>query len=363
MVNLFISPGKDNFKYVELKQYEYYFSNLTYAENVKSSRASSPLISPFKSSYHKPIETKVYSLTVGRPDHDVMVIEISSCYGSYKLNIKDELITKDNKSEGSVEFTQTNVNGKNTIYIENLKSKHYYLTVKPKGTLFFCRLNRISEENCGNDLIYLIYYYTTYSNNLQYNDTDKFITHSRISRGKVKLDLPLAITKDIEANKKFISDYKFDVYATKKKDYTSYMENICRLSRLVPDKDRIFKLSSLTVENKNSLIVSDLEPGQTYYLNILVQNLKTKELLTFHPFEVQTWGRHPRFWKRLLRNLIIIGLIILLCFFIYKYRKAREELIFLKGEAVARTEREFAGMNTGGYDSYGIKYSTLGSGY
>ena len=47
----------------------------------------------------------------------------------------------------------------------------------------------------------------------------------------------------------------------------------------------------------------------------------------------------------------------------YKYRKAREELIFLKGEAVAKTEREFAGMNTGNYSSQGIKYSTLSSGY
>ena len=344
-INIFISPGKNNFKYMELNQYEYYFSNLTYNRTSKN----------------KPIETKVYSLTVEKPDHDIMVIEISSCFGYFDLSIQEELITKDNLGKKSIDFTQTNEKGKNIIYLEDLKSKHYYLSVRPKGNKFYCRMERISDENCGNNLIYLIYYYTTYSDNLSFQDIDKWITHRPYGRGRVRLDLPLIITKDLEDYKKEISDYKFDVYATKDKDYTEHMANICHLSRLTPDKEKVFKLESLTVENKKALIISDLEPGNTYYINVLVQNLKTKELLTFHPIEVFTGGRHPRFWWHLFRNIFIVGLIIFLFVFIYKYRKTREELIFLKGEAVAKTEREFAGMNRGGYE--GVKYSTLSSGY
>ena len=344
-VNIFISPGKDNFKYMELKPYEYYFSNLTYNRTSKN----------------RPIETKVYSLTVENPKHDVMVIEISSCLGYFELNIQEVLITKDNIGKKSIEFTRTNQKGKNIIYLENLKSKHYYLSVRPKGHQFHCKLRNVSKENCGIDLVYLIYYYTSYSDNLSFQEIDKWITHRPYGKGRVRLDLPLIITKDLESKEKEISDYKFDVYATTDKDYTIHMANICHLSRLIPDKEKVFKLSSLYVENKNALIISDLEPGHTYYINVLVQNIKTKELLTFQPIEVFSGGRPPFFWWHILRNIFIICLVIFLFVYIYKYRKTREELIFLKGEAVAKTERELAGMNKGSYE--GVKYSTLSSGY
>jgi hypothetical protein len=344
-INIYVSPGKDNFKYMELNQYEYYFSNLTYN----------------RSNQYKPIETKVYSLNVERPDHDLMVIEISTCNGYYELSIQEELITKDNLGKKSIDYTKTNEKGKTIIYIEDLKSKHYYLSIRAKGLNFFCQVKR--KEGCGNNLAYLIYYYTTYSDNLSFQEIDKWITHKPYGKGRIRLDLPLVITKDLEDNKKGISDYKFDVYASKDKDYTGHMANICYLSRLTLDKDRIFKIESLSVENKNALILSDLDPGQIYYINVLAQNKKTKELITFHPIEVFTGGRRPRFWWSILRNIFIIGLFIFLCIFMYKYRKAREELIFLKGEAVAKTEREFAGMSSGKYSSQGIKYSTLSSDY
>ena len=50
-----------NFKYMQLKPYEYYFSNLTYNNSLE----------------FKPVETKVYDLTRENPNHDIMIIEIS----------------------------------------------------------------------------------------------------------------------------------------------------------------------------------------------------------------------------------------------------------------------------------------------
>ena len=137
------------------------------------------------------------------------------------------------------------------------------------------------------------------------------------------------------------------------------MMNICYLSKLIPNKTKVFKIENLSIENKKTLILSNLEPGRRLYINVLAQNLKTKELITFQTTEIFTGGGR-RFWWRLFRNLFIIGLVIALIIFINKYRKAREELIFLKGEAVAKTEREMSGYS--GYDSEAIKYSTLGSG-
>ena len=198
---------------------------------------------------------------------------------------------------------------------------------------------------------------------MTFENIDKWIVHRPYGRGRVRLELPIAITKDLNQSEKALTDYKFDVFATKNKDYTKYMMNICYLSRLIPNKTRIFKVDTITSEKNNALILSNLEPGNQIYISVLAQNTKTKEILTFHPIEIFSGGRRRGFWYRLFRNIILIALIIFLGIYIYKYRQAREELIFLKGEAVAKTSREMTGMSSMNYDSQGIKYSTLGSGY
>ena len=346
-VHIVITPGMHNFKYMQLKPYEYYFSNLTYNT----------------SSILKPVETKVYDLTRENPDHDIMVIEISTCEGWYEFNIQEELITKDNLGKKPVKFTERNEKGKKIIYIEKLKYKHYYLSIIARKLSFICQWQKIDLQKCGTNLQYLIYYYTTFSENLSFENVDKWIVHKPYGRGRVRLELPIAISKDLNQSKKAITDYRFDVFATKNQDDTSRMMNICYLSKLVPSKESIFKVDSITSEKNNALILSNLEPGNRYYISVLAQNTKTKEILTFHPIEIYSGGRRHGYWYRLFRNIILFALIIFLGIYIYKYRQAREELIFLKGEAVAKTTREMSGMSSMNYDSQGIKYSTLGSGY
>ena len=346
-VNIVLTPGINNFKYVDLKPYEYYFSNMTYN----------------KTSKNKPVETKVYSLTKENPNHDIMVIEISTCVGHYEINIQENLITKDNFENKSITYTETDENGKKVIYINDLQYKHYYLSVKTKGNLYFCKLDDVSNENCGNNLQYLIYYYTTYSEFVSLNFIDKWITYAPYGKGRVRIELPLKITKDLEDKQKKIKDYKFDVFGTKNKEYANGLGNICFLSRLTPNQNEIFKMESLSIENKNSLIISDLEPGNRYYINVLAQNTKTKELITFQPIEIISGGGNRRFWWRFIRNIFILCIILVLIYYIYKYRQARDELVFLRGEAMTKTESDFAGFGSMRYGSEGVKYTNLGSGY
>ena len=345
-ITLSVIPGINKFKYMELKPYEYHFSNLTYIRRQK----------------HKPVETKVYSLTRENEAHDIMIIEISTCVGYYSFNIQDKIITQDNYKNRGVEYVKNYEKGKDIYIVENLKSKHYYVSVRPLGDIVLCRHANIDRENCGRNLQYLIYYYTTYTDNLSFENVDKWITHSPYGKGKVKLDLPIAITKDLESKAKSVRDYKFDVFATVDKDYTDVMSNICYLSRMTPNKEKIFLVQNINTLNKNSIVVKGLEPGKKYYMNVLVQNKKTKELLLFHPIEVRA-GNRRRSLVRLLLNILILIIICLLIYFIYIYRKTREELIFLKGEAVAKTEHEMSGISSMQYDSQGVKYSTLSSGY
>ena len=343
MINIVITPGIGYFKYIEVKPYEYYFSNLTY---------NSPYVK-------QQVETKVYSLTVENPNHDMLIIEISSCVGQYQINIQEQLITKENLNKDSIKYNEMNYKGKKVIYIENIKSKQYYLSVRSQRNKIFCKRLRLSPEECGNNLSYLFYYYTAYSEHYSFQNVDKWIIHSPYGEGKIKLSLPIAITNDLESNEKEISDYRFDVFATKDIDYTTKMGSICYLSRIIPNMTKIFKIDNLVVENKTSLILKDLEPGNKYYINILAQNIKTKELIAFHPFEVIAGRKRMRFWKSF-NFVIILGLIIFLIYYIYKYLKTKDELIFLKGDAVPKTEYE---MSSYGYNSKNVQYSGLGSNY
>ena len=340
MINIAITPGIDYFKYVELKPFEYYYSNLVYG------------------SRRKLVENKIYALHVENINHDVLVIEISTCLGYYEINIQQEMITKENLNKPSLPYEQFNDKGKRIIYIENIQSKHYYLNVRSKKFRTYFGIDRDKNER-GNNLQYLIYYYTTYSDSLDFQDIDKWITHRPHGRGEIQLDLPLIITNDIEANKKQISDYKFDVFATKNKGYTSNMGSICYLSRLTPREDRVFKIESMAVENKTSLILKNLIPGNRYYINVLAQNLKTKELIAFHPIEVYAGGVHPHY-KNFFRIILMLGLIIGLIYFAYKYKTTKDELVFLKGDAYPKTENEIRNM---GYESPNVKYTGLGSNY
>ena len=344
VINIVVTPGVDSIKYIEVKPFEYYFSNLTY---------NTPYIK-------RKVETKIYSLYCENPNHDILIIEISSCYGQYQINIQDELITKDNLNKGSIKYSEFDNHGKKTIIIDDISSKHYYLSVSSKQDDFICKIHRVDPENCGNNLSYLFYYYTAYKGLFFLNDIDKWITHQPFGNGKIKLDLPFIITNDLEMNKKEIKDYKFDVFATKNKDETYRMGSVCYLSRIESNKSHIFKIESMTVFNKTSLILKDLDFGSTYYINVLAQNIKTKELITFQPIEVFTGGIRPLIW-RALTFLIIIGLTIILLYFFYKYKTTQDELIFLRGDTLPKTRYEMGNYEYN--DSNTVKYSGLGSSY
>ena len=341
MINIVITPGIHNFKYIEAKPYEYYFSNLTYNT----------------SSLKKEVETKVYSMTCENPNHDILVIEISTCNGQYEINIQEELITKDNFNSKSIQYTENEYKGKKVIYIENIKSKHYYLSVRSKRSKFWCKIYALNDENCGNNLAYLFYYYTAFSEHFSFQEVDKWIIHQPYGSGKVKLDLPLIITHDIEMNKKAISDFKFDIFATKNKEYTKTMGSICFLSKVISNKSEIFKIDNVALLNNSSLILKDLDPGSSYYINILVQNMRTKELIAFHPIEVFTGGKSNI--GRFIINLILLVLIIIILIYIYKYKHVKDELIFLRGDTLPKTDME---MENYRLDSK-VQYTGLGSGY
>ena len=243
LINILLTPGINNYKRVKTNPYIYYFSNLTY---VNSTKERNP-------------ETKIWELRKDKIGHDVMVIEISSCSGEYSFKIQDHFVSGVN-NDVSVDYYEKKENGKHSIYINNLKSKIYYLSIEANENDVICKMKNQGKANfnCGNDLSYIMYYYTDYEQNLKVPKVEKMLTYMPYGKGKIKVELPEVIFRDINYNEREISDFKFDVFATKKKEYFEKLGNVCFLSRFVPSEDTVFNIEDMKINNKKSLIISGL---------------------------------------------------------------------------------------------------------
>ena len=345
LINILLTPGINNFKQVKANPYVYYFSNLTYDSSTKE----------------KIPETKIWELHKDKVGHDIMVIEISSCSGQYNFKIQDHLITGVS-NDVSVNYYDKNENGKHTIYVDNLKSNHYYLSIEARESDLICKMKNdtTSKFYCGNNLAYMMYYYTDYEQSIKIPKIDKYLTYTPYGKGKIKIILPEIILRDINENQKDINDFKFDVFATRKKEYFDKLGNVCFLSRFVPSEQTIFYLEDMKVENKKALIISGLGYRNQYYIGILVQNINTRELIAFDPIIIWSGGYLPYpLWQTILTNVIIFGLIIAIIIYFKKYRTVKVELKEIKGDALPKNEFELPSVGM----TQHIKYSGIGESY
>jgi len=369
VINIVVTPGVSNVKYVEANANEYYFSNLTYAPGAK-----------------RETESKIYTLRVQEPGDDLLVIEISSCLGNYELSITDILDNAgDEKSDKDIEVIEKKMNGKKVIYVPNLKSKVYYLTIRAKMNDVLCqikfgaknrrkylgkdRYNLTNDEipkECANNLVYLMYYYTMKKDKAYFNlddiDNSKLLIYTPYGKGKVRIEIPQIIKHDINNNNKTIEEYKFDIFATKNERYYKRMGSVCYLSQFKNySQDTIFKIDDVKYDGNKYLIISGLGYRQKYFINVLAQSTTSKELIAFSPFVMWAGGYLPfPIWQTaLVSNIIIIVLIILLVFFIRKYCGAKGELKIIKGDTLPKMESE---VNSHAMEDR-IVYSGLGSSY
>jgi len=242
-----------------------------------------------------------------------MIIEISSCGGEYSFKIQDHFISGVN-NDVTLNYYEKKENGKHTIYIKNLKSNIYYLSIEANEDDFICKMKNQGKTNinCGNDLSYIMYYYTEYEQGITVPKVDKLLNYMPYGNGKIKIEIPKIIFRDINYKEREISDFKFDVFATRKKEYFDKLGNVCFLSRFVPSEETVFYLEEKKLSKKKSLIISGLGYRNQYYIGVLMQNAKTRELIAFNPIVIWSGGLLPYpIWE-----IVITFLIILICFII-----------------------------------------------
>ena len=134
LINILFTPGINNFKRVKTNPYIYYFSNLTYENSTKE----------------RIPETKIWELRKDKIGHDIMIIEISSCSGSYSFKIQDHFISGVN-NDISLDYYEKKEHGKHTIFINNLKSNIYFLSIEANEDDIICKIKNKGKNNinCG----------------------------------------------------------------------------------------------------------------------------------------------------------------------------------------------------------------------
>ena len=345
LINILLTPGINNYKRVKTNPYIYYFSNLTY-ENSTNERIP---------------ETKIWELRKDKVGHDVMVIEISSCSGEYSFKIQDHFISGVN-NDVSVNYYEKKENGKHSIYINNLKSNIYYLSIEANENDMLCKMKNRGKTNfnCGNDLSYIMYYYTDYEQSLKVPKLERVLNYMPYGKGKIKVKIPEIVFRDINYNEREISDFKFDVFATKKKEYFDKLGNVCFLSRFIPSEDTVFTIEDMKITKSKSLIISGLGYRKQYFIGILMQNANTRELFAFDPIVIWSGGILPYpIWEVVLILFIIIVSLIILIIVIIKYKNINNEIQEIKGDALPKSELEIYRTPS----SEHIKYSGIAESY
>ena len=345
LINILLTPGINNFKRVKTSPYVYYFSNLTYENSTKE----------------RIPETKIWELRKDKIGHDIMVIEISSCSGEYSFKIQDHFISGIN-NDVTVNYYEKKENGKHSIYINNLKSNIYYLSIEANENDIICKMKNKGKTNinCGNDLSYIMYYYTEYEQSLKVPKVERLLNYIPYGKGKIKVELPEVIFRDINYNEREIDDFKFDVFATKKKEYFDKLGNVCFLSRFIPSEETVFNIENIKITKKKALIISGLGYRNQYYIGILMQNANTRELFAFDPIVIWSGGILPYpIWEIVLTFCVMVSSLTALIIIILKYKNIKNEIMEIKGDALPKNEFEIYRNGS----SEHIRYSGIGQSY
>ena len=133
----------------------------------------------------------------------------------------------------------------------------------------------------------------------------------QIGRGKINVQTSGFKKKDIYGHLYDIENINYKLFIS-----TSYydflkMSSLCYLTKMTALPKNV-----KSEYNNDNFIISGLTTGEMYYINILIENPETGELLTFNPVSIEIQG-----YNIILVSLAIIIIIILIFGVFYYQRK------------------------------------------
>ena len=281
-IKIVVTPGVNNFKRVDIPPLNYYFSNrILITQNNNNYNSNNNIPNGYK-------EIKIYSLDKINEKDDKMIIQINSCSGNYDIKMSKKIVTYDDNSNDLPYEIVGGEQGRKTYIINNLRDKHVYLSVKSSQDEYEYNSGKEMDRNnntCSKDLSYLLYYYTTLNHKL-FSENNIYEMNYRIdSRNNFYLNVPTIYGTDKEY-------LEYNLIWTRNETYAKNLESLCYLSQLLNkeneiDNTTLFIEKNVEVNSRNEIYIKKIYlSSNPLYLNILVRNTKSNELIAFKPLIV-----------------------------------------------------------------------------
>ena len=293
-LNIIVYPNVDHYELIHPKPNKYIYNSLSHLNEDRT----------------------LFTLKKQSSEHNVLVVEISSCQGNFGYKLFNSL---DDSSSVSNDLFVTENQGKKTIVKKIGINEEYYLTVyglKEDEMIF-------DEGKNASDIDFLMYYYTT--NEFSYSKTvyETKITYHVESPGHIILFLPNLVTINAKNNKNKLDDLNLAVIITENSKEFNYMGSICFLSKKYENiiKNELYSYYNIKIDkSQNTIEIDKLNKKKNYYLNVLITNKKTGQIFAMEPIEIIP---NKFFTINVIVTILIIAIVILLLIIFYFYRKYR----------------------------------------
>ena len=290
-----------------------------------------------------------------------MIIEISACKGNFIYTLTDsppkDTETYTDLIKRSIDSNIYSSNGKKIITVRNLEEKEYYLMVygarNPRSLDLIINEekenknyeNKNSDEDNkenSSEVEILFFYFTISQKNYNYFVTSDSLNYVPIydSFG-VKIKLPELKRRDTFGRESYVDHMNYTFIISEKKIDFLYMESTCYLTKLMLEKEKKNEydyLSSTLDKESKSIIVDGFKAGRTYYMNILIKNNLTGEVITYKPIMFKSSLKERR--EKIIGVAFLTAVLILFTYFSYNiYRKYRIEKAKLNSLDIEKTSQ------------------------
>ena len=234
----------------------------------------------------KRVDKTVFKFKQQEKDQDLLVIEISACQGNFWYQLTNSLSTKSKKNSSNEQDTYLiRGKGKKIVVAKIEYNIEYYLSIfgiKEDEMLFGDTYNTT-------DIDFLLYYYTTNSQEFDESNQDSKITYELKGPGSIVLKMPNLETLNSKNNKIKLDDLTVSLVLTENSKEFEYMDSICYLSKKIEiiESQNLYKNYSINInKNKNEIEINKLDKNTNYYLNVLITNKKTGQIFALDPLQI-----------------------------------------------------------------------------
>ena len=270
----------------------------------------------------------IYVLKKQNANEDLLIIEISSCKGSFGFTLSENLPINDNRPLKTIPAEVTESKGKKIILAKIKEDIEYYLSIYGLS-----EDQMVFDEKDNKGIDFLLYYYTTKSGEYTSNEFSSKMEYELKGPGNIILDLPSLE----EINSKYKpEDFQISVIITTNLNEYNYMDSICYLSRKFDFLNSNNYTKNYTVEvyqKSNKVEIDKLDPKTNYYLNVLIKNKKTGEIISLNPIQVLP---NKKFYQNysimIILSIVIVILIFVIFYFYRKYRIAKAKFDYEKND-------------------------------